>query len=98
MNCERVREHLSAYYDGELRDTIQQDIDSHLKQCPECRQVLSSYKRLSSLFDSIPSSTGGQPTAQDWDSLQAKLGATISSAAPNVSLPSRRISTSRILL
>jgi len=41
MNCEWVRNNLSAYMDGELNDDSKEMVESHLSVCSECRAELS---------------------------------------------------------
>lgn len=47
-------EWLSAYLDGELRDSQVQQVESHLVECESCREELESLARLSSLLHEVP--------------------------------------------
>jgi anti-sigma factor RsiW len=44
MNCEWVRDSMSAYMDGELSESRKEMIDIHLLDCPECK---AEFNRLS---------------------------------------------------
>ena len=50
MNCEWVRDSISAYMDGELSDSQKEMIDIHLLDCPECK---AEFKRLSMAWDAL---------------------------------------------
>jgi hypothetical protein len=76
MNCERVREHLSAYHDGELPDAVRLDVESHLGHCIDCRQEFTSLKKLSSLFEQTSSDLAVPTSPSGWAELQNKLGET----------------------
>src|SRR4030043_129475 len=45
MNCEWVRNNLSAYMDGELNEDSKEMVESHLSGCSECRAELSLLSR-----------------------------------------------------
>lgn len=45
MNCEWVRNNLSAYMDGELNQDSKEMVESHLSGCSECRAALSLLSR-----------------------------------------------------
>lgn len=36
MNCDGVVRSVSSYIDGELEATVVQEMELHLKECPEC--------------------------------------------------------------
>jgi anti-sigma factor RsiW len=46
---------LSAYYDGELHGTRQQQVEEHLSNCPACQAELEELHRLSKLLQEAPS-------------------------------------------
>jgi anti-sigma factor RsiW len=46
MQCERARELLGAYGDGELPPEDRNAVAGHLESCPACRDALADYKRL----------------------------------------------------
>ena len=49
MNCERVRELMSAYYDRELTPDLETEVREHLERCPDCVEQLAQFKELSKL-------------------------------------------------
>ena len=65
MNCNIVRNLLSAYADSELSGTQMLAIRSHLKTCQECHSELEGIKAIKSglaqLHDHVP--TGSMPLA-----------------------------------
>lgn len=50
MNCEQVREQISAMLDGELSENDRAFVMEHLAACPECRRV---YEAFSAISDSL---------------------------------------------
>jgi hypothetical protein len=50
MNCEWVRDNISAYIDGELSAGQKEMIDMHLSECRECK---AEFNRLSTAWDSL---------------------------------------------
>lgn len=50
MNCEWVKDNISAYIDGELTGSQEEMIDSHLSECSECR---AEFDRLSMAWDAL---------------------------------------------
>ncbi|MDA8234496.1 MAG: DUF4349 domain-containing protein [Clostridia bacterium] len=44
MNCNEMKELLSCYIDGVLEDKEMKEVESHLEQCPYCRQELAELK------------------------------------------------------
>lgn len=70
MNCLRVREALSAYYDGELTDKEQTDVSAHLNQCDECKAELARFHKISHLTQAL----SAPPTPGDlWPQIEKHL-------------------------
>jgi hypothetical protein len=44
------RQILSVYLDGELPSPWKEEMDAHLRRCPECRAKLEQYRRLSAFI------------------------------------------------
>ena len=44
-DCKRFYKRISEYLDDELDDQICNEIEAHLKDCPECRECLDSLKK-----------------------------------------------------
>ncbi len=53
MRCDRVREHLVAYLDGELDSADRQVIDAHLAGCPACRDEMTGFESTDDLLSSF---------------------------------------------
>jgi anti-sigma factor RsiW len=45
---------ISAYLDGELASRSQARLERHAEECPECRAVLDSLRRMLSLLQGLP--------------------------------------------
>ncbi|NLW49422.1 MAG: hypothetical protein GXY85_01080 [Candidatus Brocadiaceae bacterium] len=54
MNCERTRELLNAYLDGELSPERRAKVDEHLRACGACTDVRSQWLRLNRAIGSLP--------------------------------------------
>ena len=50
ITCEDLLQHLSAYLDGELDDTLTQAAQDHLATCENCRVVLDSTQKTILLY------------------------------------------------
>jgi len=53
MRCDKVREHLVAYLDGELESADRQVIDAHLAGCPACRSEMTGFESTDDLLSSF---------------------------------------------
>ena len=53
MSCERI-EQVHAYYDGELALSQRREVEAHLNECAECRELLAELRRVSELLASAP--------------------------------------------
>ena len=47
MQCDRARDDLSAFLDGELAEPQARELGAHLQQCPACAELLADYRRFS---------------------------------------------------
>lgn len=47
MNCDRFREMLLDYIDGTLTGRDKAEFDAHVSSCPECRELVKSFGKLS---------------------------------------------------
>lgn len=54
MNCEQVKELLSAYLDDALAPAEREEVAAHLQDCPACSSILLDYRRLDSLLVHLP--------------------------------------------
>ena len=50
MECEKVRESLSAYLDGELSEQEREAVSAHVERCPECARELTALRQVSALY------------------------------------------------
>lgn len=57
MSCDRMREKLAQYLDGECTYYEQKQIMTHLSSCPECRKEMTELSELTSLMWELPSQT-----------------------------------------
>lgn len=44
MNCDGLVRSVSSYIDGELAATVVQEVELHLKECPECYVLVQQTK------------------------------------------------------
>ncbi|GHO84585.1 anti-sigma factor family protein [Dictyobacter formicarum] len=54
MNCEQVRDLLSAYLDDQLTADERQRVSAHLPSCPQCAGILADYRRFDALLAQLP--------------------------------------------
>lgn len=54
MNCDKIQDLLSPYFDGELPPDAQASVAEHLRQCESCTAVLAGYARVSDSFSAAP--------------------------------------------
>lgn len=48
--CEKMLASLSDYIDGEVPSTLMQELEEHLKNCPNCRIVLNTTRKTIELY------------------------------------------------
>ena len=49
MSCEKSSQ-VQAFYDGELPVLMRDDIDSHIRQCPDCAALLKDLQAMSAML------------------------------------------------
>ena len=54
MTCKKLRNKLSAYLDGEVKDNQRRGVQSHLEKCRECRRQLQQFEKISILMRNLP--------------------------------------------
>ncbi|MBE3559040.1 MAG: PD40 domain-containing protein [Ktedonobacteraceae bacterium] len=54
MNCEHVREMLSAYLDNALFSEERESVAVHLQSCQACNAILADYRRFDTLLSELP--------------------------------------------
>lgn len=53
QECNRIRENLSAWLDGELPEEESREVAGHLAQCADCRREAVRLERLDALLESL---------------------------------------------
>jgi anti-sigma factor RsiW len=59
-----VADHMSAYVDGDLAARPRARMQRHTEECPDCRGVLGSLRRMLGMLASVPSA-GWRASAPD---------------------------------
>ena len=70
MNCSKVQELLSAYYDGELADGQRSPMSEHLDVCSDCANELAGFQKLSRIASDLSTPT---PPEHLWSQLEQQL-------------------------
>lgn len=86
MNCEQIRERLSAYYDGELDEAVRLEVIAHLEGCPACVKGLQAYRGISSLFERWDPPATISDVERGWEQIKRQLHpseSTATSASPS---------------
>ena len=74
MNCEEVIHELSDYIDGGLAGTLQRELESHLKECSDCKLVVNQTKKTIEIFcNSEPVELPVEVRTRLHDALRRKL-------------------------
>jgi anti-sigma factor RsiW len=74
LNCEEVIHELSDYIDGELAGTLQQELESHLDECSDCKLVVNQTKKTIEIFcDSEPIELPVEVRSRLHDALRRKF-------------------------
>ena len=74
MNCEDVIHELSDFIDGELDATSRQELESHLKECSDCKLVVDQTKKTIEIFcDSEPVELPSEVRSRLHETLRRKL-------------------------
>jgi anti-sigma factor RsiW len=50
MNCDGVIRRISSYIDGDLEATVIEEIELHMKQCPECTILVQQTRLTVNLY------------------------------------------------
>ena len=53
MNCESIKELISAYIDAELERADILKVEEHIENCENCNNILKSYQNISYRISSI---------------------------------------------
>jgi hypothetical protein len=78
MDCKQCAENLTAFLDGELRDSNSAEMRLHLNICPSCTDELRSLKEAADYIESHYRDL--EPRLESWNMVRARLSAADSSA------------------
>ena len=53
MSCEQAQ-HVQAFYDGQLPDSLREQVDDHIRSCGECAGLLAELREMSQLIAAAP--------------------------------------------
>jgi len=70
MNCDNIRDQLSAFFDGELAGDSREQVFQHLQDCESCREVLESYR---SLRQAVAEFGTSSPPESVWAAIRSEL-------------------------
>lgn len=88
MTCSSVREHLSAFHDGELSPESQAAVARHIEGCSECSRRLAELQELSRITAELPKP---EVPPEMWQQIEEKLTTKVAGQRPPlVSLIRRR--------
>jgi anti-sigma factor RsiW len=74
LNCEDVIHELSDFIDGELDAASKQELESHLKECFDCKLVVDQTKKIIEIFcDSEPVELPSEVRNRLHETLRRKL-------------------------
>jgi anti-sigma factor RsiW len=65
--------HMSAYVDGELAMRSRARIERHIVECPECRAVLRSLRRMLGLLQGLPRASATREAPDIAAAVRARL-------------------------
>ncbi len=57
MKCRYMRRKISAYMDQELDSASARQMESHLRQCTECREMLDDFQEIDKMVRGLPEIT-----------------------------------------
>jgi hypothetical protein len=73
VNCERVRDRITAYLGGELDETTASSLRGHLRLCADCRRLGEEHAHI---VDALQAMAPPEPPADPmmWRGIKARLG------------------------
>jgi anti-sigma factor RsiW len=84
IKCTDIEQNLIDLLDGSIDGERRMDIESHLKDCPTCRQLLATYQPL---FDRFTSRATVELPSELWHRLQDKINRMEESRPSRLRLP-----------
>lgn len=91
MNCNEVKNLLSAYFDGELSVELHEKVRQHIDGCSDCRKELDGFDRLSQFASSAMISP---PSAELWKRIESGLDSDVLKPPASPQSTSSRSATS----
>jgi hypothetical protein len=65
MLCDKIRDNLSAYIDGEAGPQLTAEIERHLNECDSCRAELAQLRKVAGLLSAMPQHGAPLTLAED---------------------------------
>jgi anti-sigma factor RsiW len=84
MQCRQAMVRISAYIDGELDAASRNDLESHLRQCPQCRAALNESQEVDHKLRSLPRAELGPDFSRQLITVMGECGVTIRADLPAV--------------
>jgi anti-sigma factor RsiW len=76
MQCRQAMVRISAYIDGELDAASRNDLESHLRQCPQCRSALNELQGVDHKLRSLPRAELGPDFSRQLITVMGERGVT----------------------
>ena len=92
MNCQECHDYIDAYIDNELDISSTILVKQHLRDCPDCRQLLESRKAVGALLDNP------QVRFEVPDSLLGRIQSALPVSRPEVKQQSEKSSCHSLVL
>jgi anti-sigma factor RsiW len=74
LNCQDVIQELSNFIDGDLDAALKQELESHLRNCEDCRLIVDQTKKTIEIFcDSEPVELPSEVRTRLHDALRRNL-------------------------
>jgi len=71
MKCDRVKDVIIDYVDGEVNEVLRQEIASHLDACPDCKRMADDLK--GAVLGPLKSSRRHEPSREVWHRIKDAL-------------------------
>ena len=79
MNCQRTRERLGPYLDGELSGALERATEAHVDECPACRREL---ERLRAITSALSEPVTADVPRDLWPAIERRLDDTEAAPVP----------------
>jgi len=81
MRCSKVKKMISDYIDNELTSKQTDALETHLKECPECRQTLEAFKNIAEKSGKLKEVS---PPEWSWMRIKMRIGSQAKSTQLNL--------------